>query len=103
MEVVIRSVSGSAGEQLFLRADTRSFPEATARKLEAAVARLTSQSVGHPHPFDAAAFRYELQIRERPGDRPLTLTIVQNDLDGPVVAVREIFRLIAQGSAGADG
>lgn len=103
MEIVIRSVSGPAGEQLFLRADTRSFSETTARKLKAAVARLTSQSMGHPHPFDAAASRYELQIRERPGDRPLTLTIVQDDLGGPAVAVREIIRLIAQGSAGADG
>ena len=101
MEIVIRGLNGPAGEQLFLRADTRAFPEALARKLEAAVAKLTSQSVGHPRPFDAAASRYELQIRERPGDRPLTLTVVRDDFVGPVLAAQEIIRLITQGSEDA--
>jgi hypothetical protein len=103
VEVVIRSVNGPTGEQLFLRADTRAFAKAIAHKIEAAVASLTSQSVGHPRPFDASAPRYELQIRERPGEHPLALTVVQDDVVGPVVAVREIIRLIAQGSSGADG
>jgi hypothetical protein len=96
MEIVIRSVHGPSGEQLFLRADTRAFPEAIARKLEAAVATLTSQSVGHPRPFDADASRYELQIRESPGDRPLTLTVVRDAFVGPVQAAQEIIRLITQ-------
>ena len=102
MEIVIRNVTASAKEQLFLRADTRWFPEATAREIEAAVASLTSQSVGHPHLFDATASRYELQIRERPGDRPLTLTIVHDDRGAAVVAVREIIGLIAEVVGGRD-
>ncbi len=103
MEIVIRAVNGPAGEQLFLRADTRAFAKEIALELEAAVTSLTNQSLGHPRPFDAMASRYELQIRERPGERPLVLTVVQNDAAGPAVTVREIIRLIAQGSPGAGG
>jgi hypothetical protein len=103
VEIVIRGVNGPAGEQLFLRADTRAFAKEIAVKLEAAVTSLTNQSLGQPRPFDATASRYELQIRERPGERPLVLTVLQNDVAGPAVAVREIIGLIARGSPGAGG
>lgn len=102
MEIVIRGVSGQGAEQLLLRADTRTFDEATARRLEAAVANLTKRAMGLRYTFDEAGSHYQLQIRERPGDRPLTLTVVPDVPDGPFGAVREIIRLIALASATQD-
>ncbi len=99
MEIVIRGVSDQGAEQLLLRADTRTFDEATARRLEAAVASLTNRTIGRRYTFDEAGSHYELQIREQPGARPLTLTVVPDDPESPFGAVREIIRLIALASA----
>ncbi len=99
MEIVIRSLDHLGIEQLFVRAHTGPFPGTTARKLQTALANLTSLAVGCSRPVPPASGRYELEIRERRGGRPLSLTVVHGDLTGPSVAVREIIRLIALGAA----
>ena len=102
MEIVIKTVTGIGVEQACLRAFTRTFEDATAVTLEAALARLTRLCVGHPRSINTTSRRYELQVREQRGGRPLALTIADGDLEERVAAVRELIRLIVLASTAGD-